>query len=119
MARDHRVLVSRIAPLGRLRPVLTRCLRDSGIEKSELDAVLLVGGASRMHHVQEFIRDALGREGQHLLDPDRVVAQGAAVQASLCEEDIAVDDIVLTDVSAHTLGIAISKELMTGHHRLL
>lgn len=101
----------------RLRPVVIRCLRDAGLKASDLEDVLLVGGASRMHVVKEFIRRELGREGNHVLDPDRVVALGAAVQAALCEADSAVDDMVLTDVLAHTLGISVSKELAPGHHQ--
>lgn len=93
----------------RLRPVVSRCLRDAGVQALELDDVLLVGGASRMPAVQQFIREGLKRIFSQALDPDRVVALGAAVQAGLCNDDEAVSDIVLTDVSPHTLGVEVSR----------
>ena len=101
----------------RLRPVLRRCLRDAGAQPGELDDVLLVGGASRMPVVVAFVAEELKRVGNASLDPDRVVALGAAVQAALCDRDEAVQDLVLTDVSPHTLGIAVTKELSPGHHQ--
>jgi molecular chaperone HscC len=101
----------------RIRPVLVRCLRDANLEAAALDDVLLVGGASRMPLIRELVKRELGREGNQLLDPDRVVALGAAVQAALCEADAHVADVVLTDVCAHTLGINVSKELAPGHHQ--
>lgn len=94
---------------GRLRPVMRRCLRDAAIEASELDDVLLVGGASRMPMIAQVIGEDLGRLGNRTLDPDKVVALGAAVQAALCDRQEAVQDLVLTDVCPHTLGIAVSK----------
>jgi molecular chaperone HscC len=98
----------------RLRPVVSKCLRDAGIQSVELDDILLVGGASRMSVVSEFIHDQLKRISSLKIDPDRVVALGAAVQAGLCSNDAAVADIVLTDVCPHTLGIEMSKDLANG-----
>ncbi len=93
----------------RLRPVVSRCLRDAGVAASDLNDVLLVGGASRMNVVREFVQDQLKRITTMKLDPDRVVALGAAVQAGLCANDGAVGDIVLTDVCPHTLGVDVAK----------
>ncbi len=101
----------------RLRPVVRRCLRDAGLAASDLDDVLLVGGASRMPMVGALIGEDLGRTANASLDPDRVVALGAAVQAALCDNHEAVQDLVLTDVAPHTLGVAVSKELSPGHHQ--
>ena len=98
----------------RLRPVVTRCLRDAGVAALDLDDILLVGGASRMGVVREFIQDNLKRISTQKIDPDRVVALGAAVQAGLCSDDAAVSDIVLTDVCPHTLGVEMSKEGANG-----
>lgn len=98
----------------RLRPVVTRCLRDADLQAGDLSEVLLVGGATRMHVVREFIEREFGRPGASRLDPDRVVALGAAVQAALCAGDAAVGEMVLTDVAAHTLGISTGKELTPG-----
>jgi len=95
---------------GRLRPVVTRCLRDAGVQAMDLDDILLVGGASRMSVVRDFIQENLKRIASQKIDPDRVVALGAAVQAGLCANDSAVGDIVLTDVCPHSLGVELSKE---------
>ena len=94
---------------GRLRPVMRRCLRDANLQASDLDDVLLVGGASRMPMIAQVIGEDLGRLGNRTLDPDKVVALGAAVQAALCDRQEAVQDLVLTDVCPHTLGVAVSK----------
>lgn len=99
----------------RLRPVVRRTMRDAGLTPKQIDAVLLVGGASRMPVVFEDLRDLLGMEPSRTLDPDRVVALGAAVQQALVVGDSAVKDLVLTDVCPHTLGIETTKELVRGH----
>ena len=100
----------------RLWPVVRRCLRDAGITAKHLNAVLLVGGASRMPLVFDGIQDVLQLEPNSSLDPDRVVALGAAVQQALCDGSEDVGDIVLTDVCPHTLGVMVSKQLAPGHH---
>jgi molecular chaperone HscC len=102
------------ALVARLRPVIRRCLRDAGLAAKELDDVLMVGGASRMPAVQALVLDELGRPGNRQLVADRVVALGAAVQAGLCAGDAAVDDVVLTDVCPHTLGVEVAKEFAPG-----
>ena len=93
----------------RLRPVVRRCLRDAGLGVDEIDDVLLVGGASRMPMISPYLLDDLKKPGNRSLDPDRVVALGAAVQAALSARDAAVQDLVLTDVCPHTLGVEIGK----------
>lgn len=98
----------------RLRPVVRRALRDAQLTHAQLDAVLLVGGASRMPLVIEGVAEDLKTKPDTSLDPDRVVAYGAAVQQALVAGDAAVRDLVLTDVCPHTLGIAVSKELAPG-----
>ena len=98
----------------RLRPVIRRCLRDANVRPEDVDDVLLVGGATRMAHVRRFIGEEMARLPNQELDPDRVVALGAAVQAALCDQDAAVSDIVLTDVCPHTLGVEVAKELAPG-----
>ena len=100
----------------RLRPVVRRAMRDAGVTANHLDAVLLVGGASRMPVVFEVLQTDLGLPASQTLDPDRVVALGAAVQQALCARHEAVGDLVLTDVCPHTLGINTSEELSYGVH---
>ena len=98
----------------RLRPVVRRCLSDAGITPAHLDGVLLVGGASRMPLVVSSLTEDLLQEPSRTLDPDRVVALGAAVQAALIGRQAAVRDLVLTDVCPHTLGVAVTKQLAPG-----
>jgi molecular chaperone HscC len=98
----------------RLWPVVRRCLRDAGVTPKHLSAVLLVGGATRMPLVAEGIREMLGLDPRTDLDPDRVVALGAAVQQALVAGNEMVNDFVLTDVCPHTLGVAVAKALMPG-----
>jgi molecular chaperone HscC len=98
----------------RLRPVVKRALRDAQLTPAQLDAMLLVGGASRMPIVIEQMRIDLQLPPNTTLDPDRVVALGAAIQQALCVGDKAVRDLVLTDVCPHTLGVEVSKQLTPG-----
>lgn len=108
--------ITATAPItARLRPVVRRAMRDAGLTPKQIDAVLMVGGASRMPVVFDDLRELLGMEPSRTLDPDRVVALGAAVQQALVAGDSAVKDLVLTDVCPHTLGIETTKELMRGH----
>ena len=93
----------------RLRPVVRRCLRDAGLTAKQLDGVLLVGGASRMPVIGAVLLDELDIEPNRSLDPDRVVALGAAVQQALCVRNEAVRDVVLTDVCQLSLGVEVSK----------
>ena len=93
----------------RLRPVVRRCLRDAQLTAKQLDGVLLVGGASRMPIISAVLLDELDLEPNRSLDPDRVVALGAAVQQALCVRNEAVRDLVLTDVCPHSLGVEVSK----------
>lgn len=99
----------------RLRPVVRRALRDAQLTPAQLDAVLLVGGASRMPIVIDQLREDLKLPPDTSLDPDRVVAIGAAVQQALCVGDAAVRDLVLTDVCPHSLGVEVTKPLLPGH----
>jgi len=98
----------------RLRPVVLRAMRDAKLTPKHLDGVLMVGGASRMPMVIEQLAEDLHTTPDQSLDPDRVVALGAAVQAALCSGDAAVRDLVLTDVCPHTLGVEVSKQLLPG-----
>ena len=93
----------------RLRPVVRRCLRDAQLTAKQLDGVLLVGGASRMPIISAVLLDELDLEPNRSLDPDRVVALGAAVQQALCTRNEAVRDLVLTDVCPHSLGVEVTK----------
>jgi molecular chaperone HscC len=95
----------------RLRAPVDRALRDATIKASELDAVVLAGGATRMPIVRKLVSRMFGRFPAIHLDPDQAIALGAAVQAGLKMRDAALDEVVMTDVAPYSLGIAISRQI--------
>jgi len=97
--------------LARLRKPLERALRDGGCAPDEIDDVIMVGGATRMPLVRDFLEGFFSRPPLCTHDPDRVVAMGAAIQAALMEDHEAVEELVLTDVCPFTLGVEVSKHL--------
>ncbi len=95
----------------RLRIPVERALRDATIKASELDSVVLAGGATRMPLVRRLVSRMFGRFPMIHLDPDEAIALGAAVQAGLKMRDAALDEVVMTDVAPYSLGINISREV--------
>jgi len=91
------------------RPVET-ALRDANLSPTDLDDVLLVGGATRMKFLRSTVARMFRRMPSANLDPDQVVAMGAGIQAGLKSRDAALDDVVLTDVCPYSLGIGIHNE---------
>ncbi len=80
-----------------------QALKDAGLKKSDIDEVILVGGMTRMPKVIETVKEFFGREPHTGVNPDEVVALGAAVQAGVLQGD--VKDVLLLDVTPLTLGI--------------
>lgn len=80
-----------------------KALKDAGIKTSEIDEVVLVGGMSRMPKVTEMVKSFFGREPHKGVNPDEVVAMGAAIQAGVLQGDI--KDVLLLDVTPLSLGI--------------
>jgi molecular chaperone DnaK len=80
-----------------------QALKDAGLSKSDIDEVILVGGMTRMPKVVETVKAFFGREPHTGVNPDEVVALGAAVQAGVLQGD--VKDVLLLDVTPLTLGI--------------
>lgn len=80
-----------------------QALKDSGYKKSDIDEVVLVGGMTRMPKVQDAVKTFFGREPHKGVNPDEVVALGAAVQGGVLQGD--VKDVLLLDVTPLTLGI--------------
>ncbi len=78
-------------------------LKDAGLKASEIDEVILVGGMTRMPKVQEVVQDIFGREPHKGVNPDEVVAIGAAIQGGVLKGD--VKDVLLLDVTPLSLGI--------------
>ena len=93
--------------LARLQQPVETTLRDAAISISELDAVIMVGGATRMQFFRSIVAKMFRRMPSSTLDPDLVIAMGAAIQAGLKEKDKMLDDVVLTDVCPYTLGTGI------------
>ena len=85
-----------------LEPV-RKALKDAKLSKKDIDKVLLVGGSTRMPRIAEIIKEELGQEASKGVNPDEVVAMGAAIQGGVLTGD--VNDIVLLDVTPLSLGI--------------
>jgi len=95
----------------RLAQPVDNALADAGIEASKLDAVILVGGATRMPMVQELVKKLTGQEPNKSVNPDEVVALGAAIQAGVLTGE--VDDLLLLDVTPLSLGLETLGGVMT------
>ena len=93
-----------------LEPV-RKALKDAGLTKNDIDKVLLVGGSTRIPRVQEIIKEELGKEPSKGVNPDEVVAMGAAIQGGVLTGE--VNDVVLLDVTPLSLGIETMGSVMT------
>ncbi|MEZ2457244.1 molecular chaperone DnaK [Salinicoccus roseus] len=80
-----------------------QAIKDAGIDRNEIDQVILVGGSTRIPAVQEAIKKETGKEPNKSVNPDEVVAMGAAIQGGVLSGD--VQDVVLLDVTPLSLGI--------------
>ncbi|KQW82239.1 Hsp70 family protein [Brevundimonas sp. Root1279] len=100
----------------RLRDPVLRSLRDAGLRADELNEVILVGGSTRMPLVRRAITRMFGRFPANAVNPDEAVAVGAAVQAGLKSRDVALKEVVMTDVCPYTLGIAAGDHDERGRH---
>ena len=80
-----------------------KALSDSGLSSSDIDEVILVGGSTRIPRVQEMVKEIFGKEPNKSVNPDEVVALGAAIQGGVLAGD--VDDVLLLDVTPLSLGI--------------
>ncbi|ATB41373.1 molecular chaperone HscA [Cystobacter fuscus] len=85
--------------------VCRRALKDAGVTASELDGVILVGGSTRVPAVRRFVAETFGREPLGDIDPDQVVALGAAIQADLLTNVDRQDEVLLLDVIPLSLGL--------------
>ena len=93
-----------------LEPV-RKALKDAGLTAKDINKVILVGGSSRIPYIQELVRKELGQEPNKSVNPDEVVAMGAAIQGGVLTGE--VNDIVLLDVTPLSLGIETLGNVMT------
>ena len=92
-------------------PPVEKALRDAGVTPREIDEVILVGGMTRIPRVQHLVKEIFGKEGHKGVNPDEVVAVGAAIQGGVLAGD--VTDVLLLDVTPLTLGIETLGGVMT------
>ena len=97
--------------LERCKKPVEQAIKDAGISKSDINEVVLVGGSSRIPAVQQLVKDYTGKDPNQSVNPDEVVAVGAAIQAGVLAGE--VKDIVLLDVTPLTLGIETLGGVMT------
>lgn len=117
MELDEPTLEEVCAPLLlRLRTPVERALRDANFRSSDLEKIVLAGGATRMPIVRRLVARIFGRFPECEINPDEVVALGAAVQAGLKMKDAALDDVVMTDVAPYSLGVELTMQLPDGSY---
>ncbi|MCH4146875.1 MAG: molecular chaperone DnaK [Prevotella sp.] len=88
-------------------------IRDAKLQTSDIDEVILVGGSSRIPAIQTLVKNYFGKEPSKGVNPDEVVAVGAAIQGAILNKESGVGDIVLLDVTPLTLGIETMGGVMT------
>ena len=88
-----------------------KALKDAKLTKNDIDQVVLVGGSSRIPYIQNLIKNEIGKEPNKSVNPDEVVAMGAAIQGGVLTGE--VDDLVLLDVTPLSLGIETLGNVMT------
>ncbi|MEK4143391.1 molecular chaperone HscC [Paenibacillus sp. FSL L8-0333] len=105
----------------RLRQPIERALRDASLQPSDLDGIVMIGGATKMPLIKQIISRMFGKMPYANISPDETVALGAAVQVALKQRNQALDEMILTDVCPYTLGTSVlrrgsSGQTSSGHY---
>ena len=102
--------------LAKLRRPIERALSDAAIKLKEIDTIVLVGGGTKLPLIRSFVGKLFGRLPATNINPDEVVAMGAAIQAAMKKREKAIKEIVLTDVCPYTLGTNTSIQKPGGYY---
>lgn len=100
----------------RLREPVERALSDASLKVSDIEAILLVGGATKFPLIRSFVSKLFGKLAFVNINPDEVVAIGAGIQAALKGKNAIIKEVILTDVSPYTLGITIAVKKAQGYY---
>src|SRR5205085_9048970 len=97
--------------LDRCKGPFEQAIKDAGLSKGDIDHIVLVGGSTRMPAVVDLVKDLTGKDPHKGVNPDEVVAVGAAIQAGVLKGE--VKDVLLLDVTPLSLGIETKGQIMT------
>lgn len=102
--------------LGRLREPVERALSDAAVKVKDIDAIILVGGGTKLPMIRSFVGKMFGKLPYININPDEVVAIGAAIQSALKGDNAAIKEVILTDVCPYTLGTSTSIRKEQGYY---